>query len=147
MASITGRMAQLLMVTDMISLQPYQCVWFNEVARFFADEKNYETDFWGYSMREAAVHARGLQSQTDWVISPNYPGNPGHLAKIFLTERFSTDAAPVLPGATYFLVSSTRMNTQPPKECDSVDYVTRRQLLAPRPPRPLRLAFVARCRK
>jgi hypothetical protein len=134
----------LFLLIDMITLQPYQYVWFNEVARFFANEKNYETDFWGYSMREAAAHARGLQGPTDWVISPNYPGNPSHLARIFITERFSTDAAPVAPGTTYLLVRSTRANTQPPKECDSVDYVTRRQLLAPGP---LHLAFVARCRK
>ena len=133
----------LFLLVDMITLQPYQYVWFNEVARFFANEKNYETDFWGYSMREAAAHARGLQGPTDWVISPNYPSNPRHLAEIFLTERFSTDTAPVAPGATYLLVSSTRANTQPPKECDGVDYVTRRQLLAPGP---LHLAFVARCR-
>jgi hypothetical protein len=134
----------LFLLIDMITLQPYQYVWFNEAARFFANEKNYETDFWGYSMREAAAHARGLQGPTDWVISPNYPSNPKHLAKIFITERFSTNAAPVAPGATYFLVSLMRTNTHPPKECDSVDYVTRRQLLAPGP---LHLAFVARCRK
>jgi hypothetical protein len=74
--------------------------------------------------------------------SPSYASNPRHLAKIFLTERFSTDAESVLPGATYFIVSLTRMNTQPPKECGGVDYVTRRQLLAPRS---LHLAFVERC--
>ena len=103
----------------MITLQPYQYVWFNEVARFFANEKNYEIDFWGYSMREAAMHAKERQGPADWVISPD-GFNPSHLARIFLTERFSTDAAPVAPGTTYLLVSSTRTNTQPPKECDSV---------------------------
>jgi hypothetical protein len=57
----------LFLLIDVITLQPYQYVWFNEVARFFVNEKNYETDFWGYSMREAAVHARGLQGPTDWL--------------------------------------------------------------------------------
>jgi hypothetical protein len=126
----------------MITLQPH--AWVNEVARFCANEKNYETDFWGYSMREAAANARGLQGPTDWVISPNYPSNPRHLTRIFLTKRFLTDAAPVAPSTAYLLLSSMRTNTHPPNECDSVDYVTRRQLLAPRP---LLLAFVARCRK
>ena len=84
----------------MITLQPYQYVWFNEVARFFANEKNYEIDFWGYSMREATIHARDRQGPTNWIISPRYLGNPSHLAQIFLTERFSTDAESVLPGAT-----------------------------------------------
>jgi hypothetical protein len=128
----------LFLLIDMITLQPCQYVWFNEAARFFTSEKNYETDFWGYSMREAAVHALGLQGPTDWVISSGR-FSPSHLAKIFITERFSRDAAPVVPGTTYLLVSSTRTNTQPPNECDGVDYVSRRQLLAPGP---LHLAFV-----
>jgi hypothetical protein len=131
----------LFLLIDMITLQPYQYVWFNEAARFFANEKNYETDFWGYSMREASIHAREQQGPTNWVISSS---DLGHLARIFITERFSTDAAPVAAGTTYLLVGLTRTNRQPPKECDSVDYVTRRQLLAPGP---LHLAFVARCRK
>jgi hypothetical protein len=132
----------LFLLIDMVTLQPYQYVWFNEAARFFANEKNYETDFWGYSVREAAAHARDRQGPTDWIISPRF-GNPSHLAQTFLSERFSTDTASVLPGTTYLLVSITRANTQPPKECYNVDYVTRQQLLAPGP---LHLAFVARCR-
>ena len=134
----------LFLLIDAISLQPYEYVWFNEAAVFFASEKNYETDYWGYSLRQAAARARELQGPTDWVVSPDDDANPGELVEPLITERFSTEVESVPRGATYFLVSITRMNTQPPKECDNVDYVTRRQLLAPRP---LHLAFVARCRK
>ncbi len=134
----------LFLLIDGISLQPYEYVWFNEAARFFASEKNYETDYWGYSLRQAAARARELQGPTDWVVSPDDDPNPSDLVKPFFTERFSTEVASVPRGATYFLVSITRMNTQPPKQCNNVDYVARRQLLAPTP---LHLAFVATCRK
>jgi hypothetical protein len=131
----------LFLLIDTWRLQPYQYVWFNEVGRFFASEKNYETDYWGYSMRQAAIHARYLQGPLEWVVSPK-PNNPSHLVKIFITERFSTDLESVPLGATYLLVSSTRMNRQPSDGCDRVDYVSRRQLLAPTV---LHLAFVAKC--
>jgi hypothetical protein len=134
----------VFLLIDTMSLQPYQYIWFNEPARFFASEKNYETDYWGYSMRQAAIRARELQGPMDWVVSLKYHLNPSHLVKIFIPERFSTDLVSVPQRATYFLVSSTRQNTQPPNECDNIDYVTRRQLLAPSP---LHLAFVARCQK
>jgi hypothetical protein len=134
----------LFLLIDAMSLHPYEYVWFNEVARFFASEKNYETDYWGYSMREAAIRARDLQGPMDWVVCPRERPSACHLAKIFLNERFSTDLASVPIGATYLLVSITRANTQPPHECDNIDYVTRHQLLAPSP---LHLAFVAKCRK
>jgi hypothetical protein len=136
----------LFLFIDTLRLQPYQYVWFNEVARFFASERNFETDYWGYSMRQAAIRARDRQGPTDWVVSPNYsyPLNPSHLARIFIPERFSTNVGSVPLGATYLLVSITRMNSQPPEQCDNVDYVTRLQLLTQNP---LHLAFVARCRR
>ena len=45
---------------DTVTLQPYGYVWFNEWARFFANETNYDTDYWGYSLREAATLAKSL---------------------------------------------------------------------------------------
>ena len=132
----------LFLVADSFALQPYQYVWFNEAARFFASEKNFETDYWGYSLREAVARARSLQGPTDWIVSPSGDLNPGHLARIFATERFGKQAALVPPGAPYFFVRTTRTNWQPPEHCDQVWYVTRRELLSPNP---LRLAFVAKC--
>lgn len=134
----------LLLFADAVALQPYQYVWFNEVARFVASEENFETDFWGFSMRQAALHARELQDPDDWVVSPKRNSNPAHLAGLVIAARFSTDVASVPPGATYFLVSLTRRNTKPPEQCVRVDYVTRHQLLAPAP---LHLAFVCEMRK
>jgi hypothetical protein len=90
----------LLLVVDSVKLQPYQYVWFNEAARFFASEKNFETDYWGYSLREAVSLARGDRGSTDWIVSPTVD-NPGHLVRIFATERFAPSVELVPPGATY----------------------------------------------
>ncbi len=131
----------LFLAVDSFELQPYQYVWFNEPGRFFASEKNFETDYWGYSLREATAHARGLMGPTDWIVSPRV-NNAGHLVGIYATERFALKAELVPPGTTYFFVSTTRSNWQPPEHCDEVWYVTRRELLSPKL---LRLAFVAKC--
>ena len=132
----------LFLAIDSIKLQPYQYVWFNEAARFFASEKNFETDYWGYSLREATSHARDLRGPTDWIVGPSADLNPSHLVGIFATERFAKDAASVPPGATYFVVKTTRNNSQAPEHCGDVWYVTRRELLSPTP---LRLSLVAKC--
>ena len=131
----------LFLLADSAKIQPYQYVWFNEPARFFASEKNFETDYWGYSLREAAAHARGLQGPTDWIVSPG-DGNAGHLVRIFAPERFAKEPETVPPGTTYFFVSTTRTNKQVPEHCDEVWSVTRRELLSPKL---LRLAFIAKC--
>ena len=69
------------LVVNSLKLQPYQYVWFNEAARFFATERNYETDYWGYSLREAVARAREQQGPTDWIVGPTTDLNPSHLVK------------------------------------------------------------------
>jgi hypothetical protein len=132
----------LFLVADSLKLQPYQYVWFNEAARFYASEKNFETDYWGYSLREATARARSLQGPTDWIVGTTKDLNPGHLVRVFASERYASDAKSVPPGATYFFVRITRTDRQPPEDCGPVWYVTRRELLSPIT---LRLAFVAKC--
>jgi hypothetical protein len=134
----------LLLAIDSLKLQPYQYVWFNEAARFFATEKNFETDYWGYSLREAVSRARDERESADWIVSPPGDGNPSHLVEVFAAKRYVSDIKSIPPGATYYVVSGTRMNRQPPKQCDRVEYVTRTELLAPTP---LRLSFVAKCQQ
>jgi hypothetical protein len=129
----------VFLLADTVSLHPYGYIWFNEAARFFASDKNYETDYWAYSIREAAVRAKGLQGPTDWVVSDKL-----ELVKPILSERSAEDVHSVPFGNAYFFVNLTKGNAQPPQECEKVDYLTRRQLLAPSP---LRLAFVATCRR
>jgi len=132
----------LFLVADSLKLQPYQYVWFNEAARFFATEKNFETDYWGYSLREATSLASSERGSADWIVSQPGGGNPSHLVRIYAGQRFAQGAGSVPPGATYYAVSVTRMNRQPPEHCHRVEYVTRRELFAPTP---LRLSFVAKC--
>lgn len=132
----------LFLVFDSLKLQPYQYVWFNEAGRFFANEKNYETDYWGYSLREAVALARNRQGPSDWIVGPTTDVNPSHLVRIYATDRFASSAGLVPPGATYYVVRTTRMNRPPPEQCDRIEYVARREFLAPHP---LRLSFVTRC--
>jgi hypothetical protein len=130
------------LIVDSIELQPYQFVWFNEVGRFFASDRNFETDYWGFSLREATAQARALQGPADWIVGSPADVNPSHLVRIYAGERFSTNENAVPARAKYFFVRTTRMNMQPPRDCASVHYVTRRELLAPDA---LRLSFVAEC--
>lgn len=131
----------LFLAVDSLKLQPYQYVWFNEPARFFASEKNFETDYWGYSLREAVARARVLQGTADWIVGPATDLNPSHLVRIYATERFAPDEKSVPAGAAYIVVRTTRMNKQPPQGCADVEYVTRQELFAPNP---LRLSFIAK---
>jgi hypothetical protein len=97
----------LFLLTDAASLHPYQFVWFNEAARFFASERNYETDYWGYFMREAAIRARELQGPMDLLVSTYEHANPSHLiTRIFTAERFSGMSEMLPPGTSYLLVTS-----------------------------------------
>jgi hypothetical protein len=126
----------VFLLIDVVTLQPYGYVWFNEWARFFANETNYETDYWGYSLREAATLAKSLRGSNEWIV-----GSPRHLVAPFLPERYAADIK-ARPQGSYLLVAYTKTNAKPPPGCMTVGQVERRQLLAPQP---LHLAFVARC--
>jgi hypothetical protein len=106
----------LFLVIDSLKLQPFQYVWFNEAGRFFASERNFETDYWGYSLREAVNLARVRQGPMEWIVGPTTDLNPSHLVKIYATERFAPNVESVPPGATYYVVRTTRMNKQPPEQ-------------------------------
>lgn len=42
-----------IVVVDNLLLNPYQYVYFNELSRGFVNDKNTDTDYWGFSIREA----------------------------------------------------------------------------------------------
>lgn len=130
------------LIVDSIALQPYQYVWFNEVGRFFASDRNFETDYWGFSLREATNQARALQGPADWIVGSPADVNPSHLVRIYAGERFTTEENSLPAGARYLYVRTTRMNKPPPHDCTSVHYVTRRELFALVA---LRLSFVSEC--
>jgi hypothetical protein len=127
----------VFLLVDTITLQPYGYVWFNEWARFFANETNYETDYWGYSLREAASLAKAQRGPNEWIL-----GNPSHLIGPFVPERYAHDPAALPQAGSYLRVESTRGNTRPPAGCTTIGQIERRQLLAPQS---LQLAFVSRC--
>jgi len=125
----------VFLLIDTVTLQPYGYVWFNEWARFFANETNYETDYWGYSLREAASLAQALRGSSEWIV-----GEPSHLVEPFVPERYATDIAAVPQGSTYLFVSLSPSASRSPTKT-IVGQVQRRQLLAPQP---LHLAYVMR---
>ena len=43
----------LILLTDDFLLNPYQYSYYNEIVRGYINNKNSETDFWGFSLREA----------------------------------------------------------------------------------------------
>jgi len=127
----------VFLLIDAVTLQPYEYVWFNEWARFFSNETNYETDYWAYSLREAATLAKALRGSNEWIV-----GYPSDLVESFVPERYATDITSLPQGSPYLLVEYTRRNERPPPECKIIGRVARRQFFAPHP---LNLAFVSRC--
>jgi hypothetical protein len=126
----------VFLLIDTVTLQPYGYVWFNEWARFVANETNYETDYWGYSLREAASLAQALRGSSEWIV-----GEPSHLVEPFVPERYAPDIAAVPQGSTYLFVSFSPSAASRPPTKTIVGQVQRRQLLAPQP---LHLAYVMR---
>ena len=129
----------IFLLIDAVALQPYQYVWFNEPARFYANETNFETDFWGFSLREAADLGNSLQRPKEWIV-----GNPAHLVGPYVKKRYKGEIKeiPETSGDTYLFVSFTREGLQPAKACKIIGNVTRRMFFSPHL---LNLAFVARC--
>ena len=123
---------------DTLKLQPYGYVWFNELARFYANESNYDTDYWGYSLKEAANLGKDNRRPNEWII-----GHPHHLVAPFVPKPHTGKVERVPQGDSYLIVRYTRSNASAPSECEMLGQVMRHQLLAPQP---LHLSFVARCR-
>lgn len=125
---------------DAAAIFPYQYIWFNEPARFFANEENFETDYWGYSLKEASRHARRYDDQKMPIV-----GWPPHLvASYFPSGRRIVDKehASALEGGPYLMIALTRQIISPPKNCIENEAILRRELFATRP---LKVAFIATC--
>jgi hypothetical protein len=131
----------VLMAVDGASLHPYEYTWFNECGRVYANERNYETDYWGFSLREATERANRERRPQE----PLY-GNPSHLVQPFATPRAAVAQERDLPsGTSFILVMSTRKGrTVMSNECQLLGFIKRRQLLFGRI---VRLASISRCRK
>jgi hypothetical protein len=128
----------IFLLIDTVRLQPYGYVWFNELARFYANESNYETDYWGYSLREAANLGKVYRRPDEWIV-----GRPHHLVEPFVAKPHTSKVEVVPQGSSYLFVGYTRSSARRPSGCKMLGQVTRDQILAPQS---LRLSFVARCR-
>jgi hypothetical protein len=125
---------------DSVKLFPSSYTYFNEATRFSADEHRYETDYWGFSLREAAEKAARARLPSERVL-----GSPSHLVDAFLPPGVAVDNEEELPpGAHYLLVRFTRWHGGDlPNNCELIDSVKRRQILG----RVVHFDVVARCIK
>lgn len=98
-----------LSVVDDVRLFPFNYTYFNLLARQWADERWFETDYWGFSLKEAAE-----------IASPLIPGNavvaaePAFLVQPFLPQGvqavgFGEIPARVPQGTSYFRIYYTRV--------------------------------------
>jgi len=74
-----------LFVVDNVKMYPYQYVWFNEVARFSNINQNFETDWWGSSLRRLARKVN--QNATDFSKTQCIYADPAHLMGPFLNKN------------------------------------------------------------
>jgi len=110
----------VFLLIDTVRLQPYGYVWFNEFARFYANESNYETDHWGFSLKEAADIGKDHRKPDEWVV-----GKPYHLVAPFVAEPHTRKLKVVPEDENYLLIAYTKNNNKPPARCKMLSQVTR----------------------
>ena len=129
-----------MFVWENVAMFPYNYVYFNLPTRMFAKENNIFTDFWGFSLREAA----GLQLVND----PSLPvvGNPLHLVQPYLQQPHPVILWPgqmgVLPKASEYIIVSYVRDTSVPDGCSKEAFVTRQLPMG----HVLKMSFAARCK-
>ena len=142
--SIIGVLAAVhavLFTWDNVAMFPYNYVSFNLPSRQIVDARNFETDFWGFSLKEAAQKPVVSQSKVPVL------GNPAHLVGPYVPAGTPlvlelSEMGRLPAGSKAVLVSYTRGMAAIPQECSEPQYV-KRQL--PIGGRILYLSFAARC--
>ncbi|MEO1101667.1 MAG: hypothetical protein AAFW65_07460 [Pseudomonadota bacterium] len=134
-----------LFVVDNLRLFPFNYVYFNEPARFFVSEETFDTDYWGYSLREAAGPLRDAADTASSETPVIYTAWPGHLVTPFAGENTQLVRKENIPsGSTYYEISLTRGAKSPAPACGDVQYVERRLSFAPRS---MRLSYATICQQ
>lgn len=128
-----------LFVWDDVALFPYNYVYFNIPARQVVDGSLFETDYWGFSLKEA--------TKLPVVDSPNtvIVANPRHLFQPFLPEeamRLTVGDIEKLPGGTQAVLISYPRKLTIPASCSDAEHVVRQLPLGGKP---LRLSYATRC--
>ncbi len=119
---------------------PYNYISFNLTSRQLIEAENYETDFWGLSLKEAAASDLGRDRSMGII------GNPAHLVQPYLPRG----ALPMLdpsqlrelpPKSEVIFISYTR-SQKVPIGCLNPQFVTRQ---LPAGGQLLKLSFAVRC--
>jgi hypothetical protein len=128
-------------VWDNVAMFPYNYVSFNLITRQTADNTDFETDYWGFSLREAA-QLPPVKNNTLPIL-----GNPVHLVAPFAAPpgrvvKWLGAASELGAGSEAVVVSYTRL--QPvPSGCVDPQFVIRQ---LPAGGRKLLLSFASLCR-
>ena len=85
MATVIIMATLALFVADNIKMYPYQYVWFNEAARFSNINQNFETDWWGSSLRRLARKVN--QNPKEFSKTQCIYADPAHLMGPFLNKK------------------------------------------------------------
>jgi len=144
LAGKSALIASLIMfVADNVTLFPYNYVYFNEYGRKFATPKQFDLEYWGFSLKEASYRLNAITCKDEMTATVYHSSNPGHLAEPFLKCRTRTSAETKLAeGDVKYVLSYTRTNKRPPEACELVDYVSRTLIFAEEP---LNFSYIARC--
>jgi len=121
----------IFLFIDMIAIHPNGYVWFNEPARLIFDDKDYLTDYWYYSLREAVGRLQQLAPDGSTV-----SGRPEDLVLPYVPFKYITADFPP-KGVPFFYLSPPNLPA-----CPTVERIERRQLFAPKP---LTLSHIGRC--
>lgn len=129
-----------LFIWDNHALFPYNYAYFNLPTRQNANQYNYVSDYWGFSLKEAAALPTATRSTAKFVL-----GYPDHLVQPFVAgDRITVDLgrANELPhGTETLVVAYVRFRAVPPW-CSTPEYVTRQLPLGGWP---LHLSYAAHC--
>lgn len=112
----------LLMMLDIYALHPYSYVYFNEIARHFFDHTNMETDYWGYSMREALT----LLPKKDTL---TLVSEPSHLVRPYISNNITLQDVKDPKTTDYYKVVITRDRARNPLPGCQILGQVQRQLL------------------
>jgi hypothetical protein len=114
-----------LAIVDDIRLFPFNYSYFNLVARQWADETWFETDYWGFSLKQAAEIASPLTANKVGVAAM-----PSFLATPFLPPGtpvvdLDKQGAPASFQQSYVLIYITRLQRPARSKCKEVGNVSR----------------------
>lgn len=125
---------------DNVYLYPFNYVYFNEFSREKAKPDQYELDYWGFSLRQAAGRMTAHNRFPDQPLY--FEAHPAHLVAPFVESPFIRKDTYYEEGSPYYYIGYTRGNRRMRTGCSQIAKIERRHWLFSDP---MNLAFVGYC--